>query len=61
MWDMVTLLKSSNLAKVKEIHLTGRLQRGLGDQIHNSNVQGTHHNRHSFIYVLRVLRALTEK
>lgn len=30
-------------------------------QILNSNVQGTLHNHHSFIYVLRVLRALTEE
>lgn len=26
-WDMVTLFKSSNLTKVKEIHLIGRLRR----------------------------------
>lgn len=45
--------------KVREIHLIGLL-REL-DQILNGSVQGTHHNRHSFIYVLRILRALTEK
>lgn len=62
---MATLLfktqTSSNLSRVKEIHLIGPRGELKGVESSTATSKGTPHRHRSFIYVLRILRALTEK
>lgn len=57
-----SILKPSNRTEVKEIHLTGRLHgEPEGVKFSTANIQGPPHICHSCEYVLKVLRALSEK